>query len=403
VAQVDRGLVLLFAVAGAFVAPGQPPATPATPPALATAPIPAAIRERIANRCQQALDELFAHGHFPGGSAALILADGSEQTFTVGVAAEQRPMQPTDRMLAGSIGKTFVAATALRWIATGKLSLDARAAEYLGELEWFERLPNAERITVQQLLRHQSGLMRYELDRAFWKDLLADPDKSWQPAELLAYVLDRKPLFAAGEGWSYADTNYIVLGMVIEKVTGKPVFEDIRNHLLEPHGLRDTLPSDQRKLPGLIEGTSGFARQLGIPEQVIQDGAFVINPQFEWCGGGFLSTPLDLARWARVLFTGKAFAEPYLEPMLDAVAAPGLGANTRYGAGVIVRETTAGPLHGHDGMFPGYLSTMGYFPAVGCAAAFQINKDTPPAPRIGMHELLVTFAGIVREELGQRR
>src|SRR5690606_34417756 len=119
-------------------------------------------------------------------------------------------MKPTDRMLAGSTGKTFAAATALQLVKEGKIGLDDKVSKYLGAEEWFERLPNANDITVRQLMNHTSGLVRYEFKDQFTKDLTANPDKSWRPEELVTYLFGESPPFAAGEGWDYSDTNYIV-------------------------------------------------------------------------------------------------------------------------------------------------------------------------------------------------
>ena len=109
-------------------------------------------------------------------------------------------MKPNDRMLAGSVGKTFAAATALQLVKEGKIGLDDRIEKYLGREPWFARLPNAKEITVRQLMNHTSGLVRYEFKDQFTKDLTANPEKVWKPAELIAYLLDEKPPFAAGQG-----------------------------------------------------------------------------------------------------------------------------------------------------------------------------------------------------------
>jgi D-alanyl-D-alanine carboxypeptidase len=87
---------------------------------------------------------------------------------------------------------------------------------------------------VRQLMNHTSGLVRYEFKEQFTKDLTANPDKVWRPEELVAYLLDEKAPFEAGKGWDYSDTNYIVLGMIIEKVTGKKFYDEARKRVLKP-------------------------------------------------------------------------------------------------------------------------------------------------------------------------
>ncbi|MFQ5506420.1 MAG: serine hydrolase domain-containing protein [Planctomycetota bacterium] len=376
------------------------------PGVLLAVPLPLVFRQeesapgtRILERCRAELEKVHARSDFPGGSAALALPDGTELTFTVGLASarDEVELSTKDRMLSGSIGKTYVAAAALHMIQAGELSLDDKAEKFFAE-EWFKRIPNAKDITLRQLLRHQSGIPRYVLVPGFWKVLLKDKDKVWKPEELLSHVLDKPARFPAGKGWSYADTNFILVGMILERVSGSEIHDYIQQHFLEPHGLEDTIPSDRRELPGLVQGHVGMFRSLGVPERVLEEGVFVFNPQFEWCGGGYLNTALDLARWARILYSGKAFDGEYLKTMLDAVPADGLGAGTKYGIGVIVRKTEAGTLLGHDGVFPGYQSTMGYFPGLGIAAAVQINRDG--GIRTPMHRMLVTFATIAKKELG---
>ena len=84
------------------------------------------------------------------------------------------------------------------------------------------------------LMNHTSGLVRYEFKEQFTKDLTANPDRVWKPEELIAYILDTQPPFAAGKGWDYSDTNYIVLGMIIEKVTGTSYYDLAKARLLNP-------------------------------------------------------------------------------------------------------------------------------------------------------------------------
>ena len=87
-------------------------------------------------------------------------------------------------------------------------------------------------ITVRQLMNHTSGLVRYEFKEQFTKDLTANPDKVWRPEELVSYLLDEKAPFEAGKGWDYSDTNYIVLGMIIERVTGKKFYDEAQRRIL---------------------------------------------------------------------------------------------------------------------------------------------------------------------------
>ena len=128
---------------------------------------------------QLKLDEWHKAGSFPGATLGVVLANGESFSLAVGFSDRETKavMRPTDRMPAGSVGKTFVAATALQLIKAGKIGLDDKIEKYLGREQWFARLPNAKDITVRQLMNHTSGLVRYEFKVQFTKDLTANPEK----------------------------------------------------------------------------------------------------------------------------------------------------------------------------------------------------------------------------------
>ncbi len=118
----------------------------------------------LKQQLQIKLDEWHKAGKFPGATLGVVLANGASFSLAVGYsgAPAKTPMKPTDRMLAGSVGKTFAAATALQLVHERKISLDEKVEKYLGGEPWFSRLPNAKDITVRQLMNHTSGLVRYE-------------------------------------------------------------------------------------------------------------------------------------------------------------------------------------------------------------------------------------------------
>lgn len=339
------------------------------------APDKTALKQQL----QLKLDEWHKAGKFPGATMGVVLANGESFSLAVGYSDREAktPMKPTDRMLAGSVGKTFAAATALQLVKEGKINLDEKVEKYLGGEPWFSRLPNAKDITVRQLMNHTSGLVRYEFKETFTRDLTANPEKRWQPAELIAYLLDEKAPFAAGQGWDYSDTNYIVLGMIIEKVTRKKFYDEANRRLIKRLKLTNTIPQDGLKLAGVIQGYAGPNNPFGGKDEMIHDGKFIINPQFEWTGGGYASTAEDLARWAKMIYEGRGFAADLLPQVLEGVAAPMLGRETRYGLGVIIRKTAAGTSYGHSGFFPGYMTDMMYFPDQKIAIAVQVNTSVP--------------------------
>ena len=350
----------------------------------------------LRQKLQEMFDALHAGGKFPGATAGFALADGTSFGLAVGSSnlEAKTAMKPTDLMLQGSVGKTYAAAVALQLIHEKKIGLDDKIEKYLGGEKWFARLPNARDITVRMLLNHTSGLVRYEFKEQFTKDLTSNPDKVWKPEELVAYVLDTAPPFAAGQGWDYSDTNYIVLGMIIERVTKSAYYEQAKKRLLKPLKLNHTVPSDSRVIPGLAQGYAGENNPFGGTNAMIVAGKFAINPQFEWTGGGMVSNAEDLARWAKAMYEGKAFDASLLPQMLDGVPAK-LGKDAKYGLGVIIRPTQAGPSYGHSGFFPGYMTDVMYFPETKIAVAVQVNSSVPRNLGKPLGRVLVETAEII--------
>jgi D-alanyl-D-alanine carboxypeptidase len=327
---------------------------------------------------QQRLDDFVREHSLPGASLAFVLDDGRCAAVASGVAhkGSGRAMKPNDRMLAGSIGKTYVAAVLLQLYEEGKVKLDDKIATWFGKEDWFPRLPNAEQITLRMLMNHTSGIPEHVMMPEFLAAVRKDPEKVWRPEELVAYVLDQPGLFPAGGGWSYADTNYILVGMIIERVTGRKYYDVLTERILRPLALNDTIPSDQRVLPGLVSGYTGPGNPFPVSEEVSVDGRCGFHPQMEWTGGGLLSTSLDLARWAKQLYGGEVLKAPTKAEMLQGVdALERLGPGHKYGLGTIIRVSKLGPVYGHSGWFPGYLSVMFYYPDVRLAVAFQTNTD----------------------------
>ncbi len=352
---------------------------------------PAPSRCAAAAVLQPLADSARDAGKFPGLTLGVAMTDGGACAVASGFAdtSARIPLTPASRMLQGSVGKTYVAAVAMQLVQEGKLELDAKIAKYLGNRPWFNRLPNAADITVRELMNHTSGLVRYEFDPRATAIFRSQPMKVWTPEERLAFLFDTRADFAAGQGWDYSDTNYIVLGMIIEQLTGHSYYAELERRILKPLKFANTIPSDRPELPGVANGYAGPHNELGGYDASIVNRKMAVNPQLEWTGGGVASTADDLARWGFLLYTGKAFDPQLLPQVLDGVPAK-LGPNTRYGLGVILRDTPLGPAYGHSGFFPGYATEMLYLPNLKIALAVQVNI-TDPYPR-GMVSLLLSAA-----------
>ena len=358
----------------------------------------------LKSRLQKNLDSWHKDANFPGATIGVTLANGDSFGLATGYSDREAktPMKADDFMLAGSVGKTYVAAVALKLISNGAFGLDDKIEKHLGDEEWFRRLPNASDITIRQLMNHTSGLVRYEFKGQFIKDMLADRDRVWKPRELVAYLLDEKAPFEAGNGWTYSDTNYIVLGIVIEKITGKSYYDLARQNVLTPLKLDRTKPQTGRVIEGLIQGYAGKGNPFGGEDEVIKNGKFVFNPQFEWTGGGMVTTSENLSRWAKAMYEGKAFSEEMLSEMLKGVEARQLGPGAKYGLGVIIRPTNSGLSYGHSGFFPGYFTDMMYFPEHKIAVAIQINSSVPKDIRKRPSSVLVELFEIIKNENGAK-
>lgn len=327
--------------------------------------------------------EDFRAGHaIPGITAAIVLDDGRAVSAATGLADREleRPMTPETPMLAASIGKTFVAATVLSLAKNGRLAIDHPLSRYLSDRPWFERLPNGDRITLKHLLSHSSGLVDHVHDAGFaaaFAQRVASDTPPFTAEELVGFVLDDAALFEPGAGWSYSDTGYVLLGMVIEELTGEPWTEEVERRFLEPLRLDDTRASDGKDLPGLAAGYLAEDKPFGLPVKSIgADGRMTWNPAVENAGGGFASTSPGLARWGDALFRGRAIPADALGRMLEGVPVSPDDPDRRYGLGVsIYRRGEFGPVYGHAGWIPGYVSSLRHYPDHGVTVAFQVNTD----------------------------
>lgn len=376
------------------------------PLALSTAAAQPANSSTSAASPQQ-LEERFGAGlaavarefELPGVTAAYALPDGSIFAFAYGHADKEAdlPMTIETRMLAGSVGKMFVAASVVGLANDGKLTLDDPLHQWLGREPWFDDLPNGQQLTIRHLLTHQGGLADHVNDLRFAmrvRKALADGDHDFclTPTQLVSFVLKREPLFPPGEGYAYTDTGYILLGMVIERAGGASYYDQLQARFLRPLQLHRTEPAVRRDLAKLAAGYLATDNPLGLPTKTIVDGKLLFNPGNEWTGGGLISNPQDLVRWAKLLFEGRALEKPYVEQLV-ATAPLDQQHPTRYGLGVFVSRSDLGVKYGHGGWFPGYLTLLEYYPQRRVAVALQTNTDAAGS------ELLTEVNALVQDLL----
>ena len=285
------------------------------------------------------------------------------------------PMRPGDRFRAGSIVKMFVSVTVLQLTERGRLSLDARLPEVL-PASVTGRVANAADITVRMLLGHRAGIPDWD-SPAVDEQVARDPAKVWKVGELLDLAAAKPPLFAPGTSFSYSNTDYTLLGLIIERVTGRSWRHEVTRRVIRPLRLtRTALPAPgQRSIKGPL--AHGY-REI--------DGQLVdlnIDPSFAGAAGGYaLATTVgDLARFLDALFAGRLFRHrATLRQMLSIAPAQGEGGLVGYGLGIEQRALPGGPtLIGHLGGAV-YRSYVGRLHPTGTTIALAMNAEDDPTP-----------------------
>jgi D-alanyl-D-alanine carboxypeptidase len=345
-------------------------ATTAAPVFAATSPV------------QGSLDVLTAQDGVPGAEA--VIQDGGRTRVVrsgTGDLTTGKPFPRNGSFRAGSVTKTFVATVVLQLVGEGRVKLDAPVERYLPGL-----LPDT-RITVRQLLQHTSGLYNYTDDLA-----LSDPEtlrhRGADPAELVAMALKHPALFPPGTHWSYSNTNYIVAGMIAERVTGHRLSDEIGRRIARPLGLRDTyLPRrGDEKLPA--PHAVGYTPIGG---ELVDFSDY--DATMAWAAGGLVSTPADLDRFYGALLGGKLLHRAELAEMRRTVPADELGIpGARYGLGLGSIPVSCGLFWGHEGGIPGFTNLAGVGPG-GRRATVVLNQQPVP-PAASKHLLAATDAAV---------
>jgi D-alanyl-D-alanine carboxypeptidase len=310
--------------------------------ACTSAPEHAATREP---ELQGALDQLVAAGA-PGAIALVREGDRTIRlTSGYGNLKPRARLHASDRFRVGSVTKTFVATVVLQLVGEGKLSLDDTVERWLPGV-----VPNGRAITVRHLLNHTAGLFDYlgDGDKTVERRVLSgDWNYQWKPRELVAISTAHKAKFAPGTGWSYCNTCYILLGLIVEEATGNSITAELRKRVFEPAGLRATSLDARPRISG--RHARGY-ELLGTPPLV---DFTALSPSLAWTAGALVSTADDLARFYRTLLGGRLLRPDLLRTMQTTVpvaARPGW----RWGLGINKRPSPCGAQWGHDGGYPGY-------------------------------------------------
>ncbi|WET82150.1 serine hydrolase [Amycolatopsis sp. QT-25] len=320
----------------------------------ATTATPALAASEPHDEVDRALETLVRDG-VPGAQATVTNPSGRTWSEREGVGNVETgtPFPHGSKFRAASVTKTFVAVLVLRLVAEGKVRLDTPIERYLPGLVRGNG-NDGTKITVRQLLQHTSGIYDYlrDLDLEEWRHRGAEPE------ELVAIGLAHPPLFAPGTDWSYSNTNYIIAGMLVEKVTGSSVADEIRRRITGPLGLRGTsLP--QRGEEGLPRPHArGYA-----PGPAGHTDYTEFDPSAAGTSGGLISTGADLNRFFGALVDGHLLPRAELAEMQRTVPRPGGTPGAEYGLGIAsVPLSCGGRFWGHGGNIVGYANLSGAVP-----------------------------------------
>lgn len=331
---------------------------------------PPAHADQTGDAVRKALNALVRDDKFPAALAAVRSRDGRIHNYTAGVADLKTGARvPVDGYVRiGSNTKTFTAVVVLQLVGEGKVQLDAPVETYLPGLLRGDGI-DGRRITVRQLLQHTSGLPNYT-------DFLAGGALPFQhtyfePLQLLDMALAKRAEFAPGTRWQYSNTNYVVAGLLIEKITGRPLIEEITNRTINRIGLRHTYFPNVGDQGLRNPHPAGYhADDPGKPPTDVTEW----DPSMGWAAGQLNSTPSDLDRFFTALLAGKLLKPEQFAQMRTTVEAPGLWPGARYGLGLISSPLSCGGLAwGHGGDIPGY-STTNAATDDGRAAAIAVTQ-----------------------------
>ena len=332
---------------------------------------PQALPPDVVAEIQVAMDDLTAEGVPPG---MVVWIDAPEYRFEgasgVAVRTADTSMPPEGAFRIGSITKMFTATVIMQLAEDGVLTLDDPLAQWLPEVA--AQLPNGDEITLRHLLAHTSGLFNVVEHEAYFTDLFTDMvvDEATgnvtldcverDPNDTLArYVYGKEAQFAPGTQWRYSNTNYTLLGMIIETATEMPLAEAYRTNIYEPLGMTSTfLDCYEAPLVDVVHGYTGSGDALSDLTE--------LHESVGWSAGGLVSTPSDLTAFARGLFGGALFDNP---ETLATMTTP--ATNSANGLGVMLQNETMG----HAGYIAGYRSALNYAPELDTVIVILYNHD----------------------------
>ncbi|MDZ7742230.1 MAG: serine hydrolase domain-containing protein [Bacteroidota bacterium] len=316
--------------------------------------------QSLIDQMKAVTDSVIQNTRVPGIVALVVdHKRGIDWLYTAGVSdiPNNLPMDSDYTFRIGSNTKTMTGTVLLQLVGEGKLALDDKLSEYYPEY------PKADSITIAMLCNMTSGIFSYTGDEAWWNDVDNDPTKVWAPQELVDVGFSNDFYFSPASGWSYSNTNTIILGMLIEKLTGNSLQAEIENRIIIPLQLNKT---------GFL--TSG----LELPEKHgrgYYDDVYVENADmtehfdisWAWAAGSAYSTPRELQKYVEILVSGGFLSDSLQEKRLNDLYM--VNADIGYGL-CLFRQ---GTFYGHNGSVPGFTSSMYHSKARNCTVIIYFN------------------------------
>ncbi|MEI4623771.1 beta-lactamase family protein [Bacillus pfraonensis] len=306
--------------------------------------------QRDRTSVQQAMRDTLELGY--PGILYKIYKDGKTWSYATGIAdlRTKKPMKTDFRFRIGSVTKTFIATVLLQLAGEKRLNLDDSIEKWLPGVIQGNGY-DSKQITIRQILNHTSGIADYIKSKDF--DII-DTKKSYTAEELVKMGISLPPDFAPGKGWSYSNTGYVLLGILIEKVTGNSYAEEVENRIIEPLELSNTfLPGNSSVIPG-TKHARGYEEYDGASE--LKDVTYSYPGSSD---GDMISTADDLNKFFSYLLSGKLLKEQQLKQMLTTVPT-GIEGMDGYGLGIYeIKLPNHVSIWGHAGGVPGFSTLAG--------------------------------------------
>ena len=348
------------------------PASPTSPSPTSPSTASAALQPFDAGTLRADFERTAKEVLVPGAMMLLVTPEGTLTTaYGTGVRDAQHAISAEDHIRVGSVTKTWTTTVILQLVQEGKLSLDDPVSKHYADV------PNGDAITVEQMLTMRSGLFNYTETLELNSAMDTDPQRAWKPEELVALAFAHPPYFAPGQGFHYSNTNTVLLGLIAEKVDGKPLGQLFKERIFEPLGLKGTVFPDisSNSVPephpqGYFFGDNVLTMtNPALPEDMQKEAAAGtlapndvtnVNPSWAWAAGSGISTAADLKTLGEGLVNGKLLKPELQQRRLESVLPtnPDKPDGALYGLGI----AKFGNLYGHTGELPGFNTFMGSDP-----------------------------------------